>query len=464
MPAPVTNWTGVWWLPSAPGRRVPGTLTFGSRYHLVLRSQLELPATSPAPGTTINLLDALESRTYPVLFGDVDGVGAVTLVEAVGSHFVVPLGEVTNQSLDVRYALQGLHLGAEQLIFDRFVMTTDRLWDWASPLPPEALLDSDGFVAQYPAQDLLTIDIGNGVLHLAAYPTIQRNGPRLDGQLVITWDVELKEAIGAPEGIDKWMGPLRDLVSMLTRALDRITSITVRSALNPSVPIDLHMWLLGDDLPQRAEAVLPDEQVMPLASIRNPAAVVASWISTHDEQRIIRARLLVGHYQSMTFEDVRVLHLSQAAEGLHRLLWDRPSVEPAIHDARVNACVASAPPEYRKWAKSVLSNANQLSLRIRVLEIVERAVAFGMPLQPPDIAAFARVIASTRNLPSHGASLAQGGELEGLFWAFQALDWILRVVLLGVSGVERGAVSSQLLQQRDFRHLAQQLNWVPAGG
>ena len=62
------SWTGFWWLPELPERRIHGTAHLGATQTLDIGSQLE-PPVPPTPGSTIVVDSSLfESRHYPVVF------------------------------------------------------------------------------------------------------------------------------------------------------------------------------------------------------------------------------------------------------------------------------------------------------------------------------------------------------------------------------------------------------------
>jgi hypothetical protein len=121
--------------------------------------------------------------------------------------------------------------------------------------------------------------------------------------------------------------------------------------------------------------------------------------------------------------------------------------------------VAAAPEEYQEWARTVLSNANQLSLRLRILEMVDQASKAGMPMCPVDSAAFAKEVSEARNRPSHGAGLLDGGDLEHLYRVFQGLDWMLKVILLSQLGVLAATIANRLAHNSEFAFQTAQLGW-----
>jgi hypothetical protein len=457
VPVPKVGWSGTWWLPEHPDRQIRGTAHFGATQTLDVSMQLEppVPPEQQSTGITINSL-LVESREYPVVFGEVEGIGAVTLAEVSGMYWDAPFP--ANHSCHFRYAIEGARVPAAGLMFDRFLFSTDRLWEWCTPAAIELVGAVDDPTVHLPAQSLLDGTYDSANIRLASRPTFHISSPRMDGELIAVWEIKLESPIGLLTGIHQWIGPLRDLISFLSSRPNRITWIMVGFP-GEERQFEVHMWLLGDDLPSNDSSLRPDEQLVPFRALEEPCRAVTSWLDGRESFMVIRARLLSMGYAPLLFEEQRVTNLAQAAESLHRLLWDHPSRPVKEHRARVDAVVAAAPAEHQEWARRVLSNANQLSLRVRVQEIVDQAVRAGMPLGPDDPTVFAKEVSDARNRPSHGGSLLEGGNLDHLYRVFQGLDWMLKGILLSQLGISTVTVANRLNHNSEFVYQAAQLGW-----
>lgn len=196
--------------------------------------------------------------------------------------------------------------------------------------------------------------------------------------------------------------------------------------------------------------------------VKDAPQAVREWLRLYDDLRQVLARLLSSFYVPSIFEDHRVTNLAQAAEGLHKERWDHPSRDPSEHHDRVEIAInPEAPKGVRNWAKNVLNNANQLSLRVRVLELVNLAVQAGMPMAPQDSSTFGRAVSEGRNRPSHGGGLIRGNDLDQLHRTFQALEWILKVLLPSLIGASADDIAYRLSHDADFTSNARHLEWQP---
>ena len=156
------------------------------------------------------------------------------------------------------------------------------------------------------------------------------------------------------------------------------------------------------------------------------------------------ARLLGRDYQSPIVLEYYVSSVVQAAEGLHTALWNKRSFPADKHAARVQGCVqAIIDPALRAWAEQVLTSANGLSLRTRLVDLVERACDAGCPFLPGDTINFCKALAGYRDVVSHGRHAS--AEASEIYWQASGLAWVLRAIMLGRIGIEPEAcVSSSL--------------------
>jgi hypothetical protein len=316
-------------------------------------------------------------------------------------------------------------------------------------------------VLRFPYASLLTCKYGAVTIRLDSRPWMENSERKIDGQMVAVWDVKLPDPVPLIDGIDDWGNPLRELVSLLSSRPDRFTWLQVGLPGSDEL-FDAHLWLLGDDAVKDDAPVSFFEQLAPLRALPDPCRAISRWLRDRDDFRMVRARLLGFGHLPLTFEEQRIMNVAQTAEALHRLLWDRPVRPKNEHRRWVREALHKSRPERRMWAKQVLGNANKLSLATRIEEVVSHAVAIGLFLAPADPSRFASDIAGARNTPAHGGRLPlDRTERDRLYYTFQGLDWLLRVVLLSRLGLSASDVQSRLAGNPAFRRLAEKLEWGP---
>ncbi len=451
---PDTTWNGVFWLPEYPQRGLRGSVQFGAHLELALNLQLEPPTPLP-PGTVISFPASIENRQYPVVFGRVDDVGDVTLVDVLSLFWPGPLE--ANHTDAFRYAIEGAHVPATNLACDQFTFETDCLLDWVNP--PAIHLSSKHSI-EVPRTEHLDFASHGARVKLVTYPEMHVSATKASAQATTSWSIDVESPMSVYEGLNSWIAPLRNLISLLTGAANRITFLMAKFQSTPR-PLPIHMPLLGDDLKQRDKSLLEVRQVGPLSALANAQQAIDLWLDAQEKLEGVVTRVIVATYAPFMFEDDRVTNIAQAAEAMHVALWNHPNLPTNQHEARVRIIVDAAPSELREWASSVLSPANQPSFKTRMVELVEQAIKAGMPLAPGDIDTFANHIRNARNLPSHGSNLYAGcKDPEELYYELLALDWIVRLILLSNIGLSPAWIHQRLCKNEQFILIAKRLSWT----
>jgi hypothetical protein len=189
------------------------------------------------------------------------------------------------------------------------------------------------------------------------------------------------------------------------------------------------------------------------------AEIVAGWMRISSEVPTVIARLLGRDYQTPIVLEYYVSSVVQAAEGLHTALWNRKARPADQHAARVQACVKQIiDPDLHSWAEDVLKNANGLSLRMRLAELVDHAREAGCPHLPANTSHFSKSLADYRNLVSHGSRAS--AEVSEIYWQASTLTWVLRAILLSRIGLGPDLVRQQFVLSAGYQHAAHELGWI----
>ena len=335
--------------------------------------------------------------------------------------------------------------------------STDQLWQWSTPRHIERWSNGHDLSYTLHRQVLISCEELDPQVHLLARPRGFGSAASVQGELTVLWQVTSSTSQSLPEMVSSWVGPLQDLVSFLTLRPNRVTEIHGRpDGTGDALPI--YLYLTSDSARPRDSTLRMADQLLPLSELSDVCGFIGSWIAEYQSHREVVARLLGVEYAPFVYQGHRVASIVQAAEALHRKLWDHPIIGPTEHKARVRACVKAVPVEHRIWVRKVLGRANQLSFPERVREIVEQASVAGMPLQPGDPDEFAGDVAKLRNAPAHGAG--SGFEISKIHWLSEGLYWQLRSILLAQHGVDALTVRRRLSGNSQFRYVAQRLDWV----
>jgi hypothetical protein len=448
--------TGNWWLPDKEDKPARGTLRIGAT-GLGLELDGALDPIEPASTPQSYSPTWVQHET---VCGDTDA-GLFTLLKVQGMPFGLPPGSGTTEQYTVQAAIEAAVLEFPPS-YAHLVFSTDYLDHWIRPEGPRAMAPVDDGpygVTALRRQNFCSVDLGEGKVELYAFTRAKASQYSATIETQVVWGVTPNEPAPLYVMLQDWVGPLQNLVSFATLSPNRVADIRVSEATDTPLA-RVHLELRGDKLPASAPSYLWDHKLLltPAVMRDHGAEIVAGWMRLSAEIPTVIARLLGRDYQTPTILEYYVSSVVQAAEGLHIALWNRRSRPADQHAARVRDCVQSiADPDLRTWAGQVLTNANGLSLRTRLAELVEHSREAGCPFLPENSNDFCRSLADYRNLVSHGTRASV--EVSEIYWQASALTWVLRAIMLGRIGLEPDQVRRQFALNAEYQHAAHQLGW-----
>lgn len=457
---------GCWWLPGRDDKRAHGTLHGDSSgLTLIVDGPLDpiLPAPAPQSSYGQNFV------SYQVILGDTDQ-GFFTLLNVQGMRLGIP--ESPDVGMTERYTVWAaieapIPAVEHQPKYGFLSFSTDSIVDWIRPQGPQVTPSEDGIrsVTVRNRQDVCRVELPMGRVELCGYGSTTYRSPysvTLDTN--VAWLVTPAKPAGLDDLIREWVGPLHNLVSFATLRPSRVTEIHIGET-EDTRPARVHIKLRGDELPEFTTSdVLVRNLVLPASLMcAKGDTIVDGWMTLSEKVPTVIARLLGREYVTPIVLEPYVSSVVQAAEGLHKVLWDHTPLSREDHRERVEACVSLIPnEEHRVWAKAVLSSSNSLSLRNRLCELVEHARKAGCPFLPVDTVAFCRELVDYRNAVSHCKHA--NAEAVDIYWQASGLAWVLRAVILGQIGVTSQEVHDQLCVDRQWQYVVHKLGWSNNNG
>lgn len=441
---------GVFWLPDTSGRRVPGELVFdadGAR--LVLHDSLEADQAG-ADGEDVGI--SPQWRTFGTVHGQFHDGRRATLLDVAGMSLPGPFDTV-HEDWSASFALLGDWADGSE--FGLAMFSFDALLPWADP---------PGIASQAKSKQPVVVDGNTAELAATDLPdgTLLRLLTGASGQ----WDhaqVRLEqwcsfEATGGPlplaDVLRRWVRPMQDLLIVCLGRPVRLVSLHV--ALPGAGPQDARMAVYFSAVQPAATAaptaarigdynaptlVTGDEPPVPLPGL------LRRWCDMREEH-LEAVTLLCGPlYAPFIYGEHRYASTFQAAEALAKKGFDTKDTTKMAHKARVAAVRAvleqsALDPDVVTWAGSVIEGRNDKPLWRLIEDLTGATGPLGEEIMAgvPD---FPRQVAGARTGVSHGGA----GSTDALrrHWLGELLTWVLRVHLLGLSGVPVAATAGRAL-------------------
>jgi len=457
---------GRWWLPDRPDQHVNGTLRFTADEFLLDLDEDLVPIEDPAVSEGVQ--DIFVPMSAPVIFGDLRSGESVTLVDCDGWRWNTPLGRDT-PPLHPSAALRGDQLAGERLRFDGVSGIFDYAVDWAKPPDIKYDIDFDNgepskIWAAAENRLLAVAELRGARVELKLQHPYKMSGEQIEIGRAVRFDITFDRPCGWKEAVDRWIWPLRDLVSLGTTRANRAEHIGLRVS-EPTEPRDPWVRLLvplsDARRPKRAERELfPHEMLFTVGELPDSfGASLEAWLNSYDKLGPAVSILLGIEYAPFVWADSRFLAIAQTAEILHRVILKGRPLTKKEHARRVAAVkLAVGEGEVADWAVDILHPANYLHLRDRLARLLAKGGGIGEDVlaASPD---FVTWIVRTRNHLTHRDPKVK--HLEGLEREVfgETLRWVARFWLTTQVGFERDQAATLLRRNyrynRTIEHLAE---------
>ena len=179
--------------------------------------------------------------------------------------------------------------------------------------------------------------------------------------------------------------------------------------------------------------------------------ILTQWLTRYDEIEHALNRYFTVMFGASEYLEIRFLLLTQGIEILHRKLCDKAEMNQEEFENLIDTVVKCAPKNKRKWLNDKLRFANELSLRIRLKEMLKPF--FYLYNTNGDIKSFVNSIVNTRNYLTHSNSDLMSKSVEGgqLYVLIQNLEVLFQLRLLQFIGLDRKQIEELAESQRVIR-------------
>lgn len=453
---------GTWWLPEDDTRRVSGELRLSSEeFSLVLEGTL-LDGPEPVSGMTFG--SSLESVSRPIVLGRTGAWERITLLDCEGQVPVLP-GVVRATTWIPTAALQGIHLETvDQAAFDIIQLQHEHLHEWAGGGGIEHTIATEEGSSHVRRVELAaeravlaSFDVEGARVRLISSPALSTSDLEANLAMDTVWRVESQAALSWREVFNRWVVPLRDLVSLAALRPADIDRIRVHvAARDESAWGTLVLRLLElDRVKHRKKRLIAPEMLFTSARLPNGLERgVARWLTLRNRYSTVIAFLLGVDSAPFMFDDQKFLSLAQAAEILHVIRVGGTPLPKPEHRKRVQGAVGGITDrKVASWAREILGGSNWYTLRDRLGQLIDAAGDLGQALVGGQGDSFVGRIVDTRNYLTHRVE-RRSEVLEGerRYWHWQALAWLVRAHMLLELGYSLEQAASLVRENLVFQH------------
>lgn len=445
--------SGYFWLPSAPEKKIYGTLNIsdGGKIELELRGLFDETVESQS-GASNN------RGVFERIVGRIEFYGLVTLDGCFYKNQRISLGGISKAQLHVSKALLRISYDdKEPISFNTFQFSVEGIDEWVglSGINVDYQPEKATAIIKYSPLDEISLNLNNGMKLLITYSSTYPGFPNIT-EAKITQKTYFKLASQQDRPLEDFISIAHKLTTFLCFAIDKTvcinrvratSSITCRdidtgeSAPAASILLYYASMPYTKEVPQIYQA----HMLFRYQDIEeNAEQIINNWFEAYN-----RFEPALNLYFGVTtggllYLDAKVLALAQGLESYHRRTSDETRMDKSNFESLRQTLNDQCPEEHRKWLSEKLQYGNELSLRQRLQKIVEPLKEFiGDKNQR---AKLIRSIVDTRNYLTHyDESLkTRAASGEKLIYLYRKMEAIFQLRVLQELGFTQTEIKSVL--------------------
>ena len=453
--------SGYFWLPSAPDRRIPGTLTITDG------GNIELEVVGLFDESIEGLNNALSGKDdLKRIVGHIEKYGLVTLDDCFYKNKNISFGGISKSTIYVNRALIGVAYDDKEAVrYNKFQFSVEGIDEWVgiSGIKVESnLKEKTASITYVPPEEIL-LNLNIGMKLLITYSWTLPGFPN-QKEAKITQKTFFKLISEQELPLNDFISVAHKLTTLLCFAVDKTVcieqvsgtsdAITQNVGNGKTIPVPILIYYPSLPYAEIEPKIDWHRMLFRFDQIKNDAErIFNNWFKAYDRIEPALNLYFFAKTGIPKYLDGKFLALVQGLESYHR----RTSSEKLMEDAKFNEIVTNlieyCPKEHQEWLSSKLKYANEISLARRLKRIIEPfRNYFG---SNNDRKKIIRKIVDTRNYLTHydeslEANAAVGRELWLLCLRMEAIFQLHLLHVLGFTTEQIEAIfqNSNELQRK----------------
>ena len=373
---------GHFWLPSAPERQIPGTLSISDG------GNIELEVTGLFHDGIEALLNS-DSAELKRIVGLVEKDGWVTLEDCYYKGPFNFIGSPSKSFIHVGRVFTGVAYHEDDIpLFNTLTFSVEGIDEWvgingfeaASHLEKEdTKREKDSIAISYQPPTNVSLNLNNGMQLLITFPYAiaagfaeYRISQKTYFELVSEDECEL----------DEFTSVVHKITTFLCLAVDQTVSVDGMSATSDNrrenigdgttkpIPINIYypsQWYSKDE-----PRVYQGNMLFEFGWIQdNAERIINNWIKAYEKITPAFNLYFLAKMGAQQYLEDRFLALVQGLEAYHRRTSNEKQMDEAEFEELVKNLIDQCPEEKKEWLRGKLRYGNEVSLRNRIKRMIE---------------------------------------------------------------------------------------------
>ena len=438
--------SGYFWLPSAPEKKIHGTLNISDGGKIELEVVGLFNETVEGQNSAIS-----DSGEFERIVGNIEKHGLVTLDGCFYKHWHPFSDGISKSLLHVSKALFGIaYDDKDSLLFNTLKFSVEGIDEWVGLSGIQVEHENRTATITYSPLEDISLNLNNGMKLLITFFGLPPGFPHIT-EAKITQKTYFKLVSQHERPLEDFISIAHKLTTFLCFAIDKTVCINpIKATSNttcrnistgesePAPPILLYY----ESLPYTKEAPKVEwyHMLFRYPEIKAKAEeIINNWLKAYDKFEPALNLYFGVTTGGLRYLDAKVLALAQGLESYHRRTSNKTRMDKSKFESLRQTLNDQCPEEHRKWLSEKLKYGNELSLRQRLQKIIEPLKEFMEDKNQRN--KLIGIIVDTRNYLTHydkslKTRAASGDKLIHLYLKMEAIFQLCILQELGFTQTE----------------------------
>ncbi len=442
--------SGYFWLPSAPDKKIPGTLIITDGGNIELEVVGLFDESIEGLNKALNGKDELER-----IVGHIEKHGLVTLEDCFYKNKNISFGGISKSSVHVNKALLGVAYDDKEIVLiNTFQFSVEGIDEWVglSGIKVEHEFEKRTASITYSPPAEISLNLNNGMKllitfswYLPGFPitTEAKISQKTYFKLVSEQERPLNDFISSAYKITTLLGFAIDRTVCLEQVSVTSNAICQNIGENKTAPVPISLYYSSLPFTKNEPKIDWHRMLFRFGQIREEAEhIINNWFDAYE---VIDPSLNL-YFSTKTgahkYLDGKFLALVQGLETYHRRTSNEKLMDDAIFQELTETLIKQCSEENQEWLSGRLRHGNELNLGRRIKSIIEPfKELIGTSKERSKLI---RAIVDTRNYLTHYDNSLESEAVTGrdLWLLCLKMEAIFQLHILQVLGFTHAEVKS----------------------
>lgn len=437
---------GYFWLPSTPGSKIPGTLHISEQGKVTL-SAMGLfgdPAEASKANTSFKRIVGLINNQY------------VTLDSCRYKKNGGSFGGISKSIINASVAYLGVAYNDEETVsFSKVDLSVEGLDEWLfiTGLQIEHNFEELSANISYKPPKKISIRLPEDIELAFAFSWSVSGGGTDFKEAKIKQDACMSLISSSSLPLKAFLSIISKLTNFLCFAIDKTVRLEFITGFSPNVtrqrkdadneqvPIKVYFESVPYD--ETTRKIYWNDMLFRYDQVKDQLEeILAKWFSNYETSEPAFNLYFAYKSGAQRYIDGRFLSLAQGIETLHRRNSSKTVMPPDEFTKLIQQLLESCPNDKKEWFKNRIAYGNEISLRQRLVEMIEPFQSLYGSKQ--EVSAFINRVVDTRNYLTHYDQRSSDRLISGIeFWRLcMKLEVLFQLHFLRLMGLSNQFITS----------------------